>query len=130
MTRPTDPTTSTGGTCDGCDAHLSWGGMAWVPHTEAHHAARRRLTLRAVHLGLLERLGVRLGHRIRLRFTANVAWTECTGCDWSGAWVPGSAAARLVGRLHVIEAARTWLNETPEASKRNQEDTPTKGSNT
>jgi len=123
VTRAPDPTTNTGGTCDGCGTQLPWGGTGWVPHTNEYHAARRVMTLRAAHFGLLERLGTRLGHHVQLRFTADVAWTECLGCTWSGAWVPGSAAARLVGRLHLVEAGRAWVHKQEPGNV-----SPTKGS--
>lgn len=44
------------GECPECGGKLLWGGMAWVPHTEGYHAARRRILLRIIRRGLWEEL--------------------------------------------------------------------------
>lgn len=42
--------------CAECGQPLLWGGMSWVPHTDAHHRARRRILMHAVHRRLREEL--------------------------------------------------------------------------
>lgn len=107
-----DPLTVTDGHCDGCGRPTTWGGIAWYPHTEAYHAARRRLLTRAAYHVLLARVATLAGHRVRLRFTADVAWTECRleGCEWVGAWVPHSGTAAAVGHRHLVFVGRDLLH--------------------
>src|SRR5690242_403003 len=109
MTRTPDPTTNTYGVCDGCGGSLMWGGMSWVPHTDAYHQVRRRMMMIAVRHALLAKLGSKLGHRVVLEFTADVAWTDCAGCDWLGSWVPHSGIARGIGQRHQALAGLAWL---------------------
>lgn len=111
MTREPDPTTNTAGHCDGCGHPLMWGGMSWVPHTVAQHEHLRHRLLDVVRHQLHAKLGARLGHQVVLRFTADVAWTECRGCSWVGPWVPHSGVARRVGTAHLARVALLWLDE-------------------
>lgn len=83
--------------CEECGQPLLWGGMSWVPHTDGHHAARRRILLRAV----LRQLSVERDYRTEAwllaqdRASVLIVWrirggprgtryyrTECPGELW------------------------------------------------
>lgn len=87
-----------------------WGGVSWVPHTDAYHQVRRRMMMMiAVRHALLAKLGSRLGHHVVLRFAPGVTWTECRGCAQVGQWVPHSGIARGIGLRHQALAGLAWL---------------------
>lgn len=63
------------GDCPECDVALLWGGMAWVPHTDDYHAARRKSLMRIVWRRLLEeRLMRAIAQREALRGDVVVWW--------------------------------------------------------
>ena len=91
-----------GGRCDVCDRPLLWGGMDWVEHTPEHHEADRRRLVRYASRLMQERLAVVAGHKVTIRFTADLAWAQCS-CPWQGlAWFY-DANARSDGHNHLWE---------------------------
>lgn len=90
--------------CPECDGPYLWGGMSWNldNHTGAFHAARRRMYLKALDRLMHERMAVRMGHEITIRFAGKQAWYECT-CAFRGTTFVGSTAgARQEAHQHLF----------------------------
>jgi hypothetical protein len=83
-----------------CDMPRLWGGMAWFPHTDEDHRRFRSGLLWSFRERLLMRVGTLAGHVITLRFTASVAFFECS-CGINGPLWPSSAYARHDGENHL-----------------------------
>jgi hypothetical protein len=58
--------------CPECGTPLLWGHMGWVPHTAAHHAARRRILLKAAVRQLRLEHGYRTEGCLAARYRASV----------------------------------------------------------
>jgi hypothetical protein len=93
---------------DCCDTPRLWGGMAWFPHTDDYHRQRRSRMLLSLHDRLLMRAGALAGHVITLRFTASVAFFECS-CGINGPLRVHASVARFDGQGHLYRIGRETL---------------------
>lgn len=91
-----------------CDTPRLWGGMAWFPHTDEDHRWRRSRMLLSLHDRLLMRAGTLAGHVITLRFTASVAFFECS-CGINGPLRVHASVARFDGQGHLYRIGRETL---------------------
>lgn len=89
--------------CPECDGPYLWGGMSWYTggHTDTFHAARRQVYLKALARLAYERVAVRLGHKITIRFAGMQAWYECACGSRSITFVGSTSGARQEAHAHL-----------------------------
>jgi hypothetical protein len=86
--------------------------MSWYTgaHTDAFHARRRLDHLRALRRVLNERIAVRLGHVITIRFAGKQAWYECTCGSRGTTFVPSTAGARMEAWDHLYDIGSAFTD--------------------
>jgi hypothetical protein len=82
--------------------------MGWVEHTDEYHYRWRRWWIESVHWRLQMRAGVLAGHAVTIRFTASVAFFECS-CGINGPLRPHASHARMDGVEHLGRAGAAVL---------------------
>lgn len=92
-----------------CCARVAHVGDWRKPCTDAWHATQREWDLMALRFGMDRRAATLAGHACTIRFTASVAFFECT-CGVHGSPRLSSYAARLDGEEHLQRIGAAVLN--------------------
>lgn len=98
--------------CPECELPYVWGGMSWYTggHTDAFHAIRRQVYLNVLEMALYERISVRLGHKITIRFAGKQAWYECACNNRGSVFVGSTSDAREQAHRHLRSLGRYVVN--------------------